>query len=63
MITRRSGRPHPGCTATRELEAHHVIAVEHGGKTELDNLTLLCPRHHKHHHDQPANRPHAPPAG
>jgi HNH endonuclease len=51
----------PGCTATRELEAHHVIAVEHGGRTELDNLILLCPRHHKHHHDQHTNQSHAPP--
>jgi hypothetical protein len=42
----------PGCTAARELEAHHLVAVEHGGRTELENLTLLCPRHHKHHHDQ-----------
>ena len=50
---------HPGCTAARELEAHHLVAVEHGGRTELDNLTLLCPRHHKHHHDQ--NQAHAPP--
>jgi hypothetical protein len=43
---------YPGCTAARELEAHHLIAVEHGGKTELDNLILLCPRHHKLLHDQ-----------
>ena len=42
---------YPGCTAARELEAHHLIPVEHGGKTELDNLILLCPRHHKHLHD------------
>jgi hypothetical protein len=42
---------YPGCTAVRELEAHHIIAVEHGGKTELDNLILLCPRHHKLLHD------------
>ena len=42
---------YPGCTATRELEAHHLIAVEHGGTTELDNLILLCPRHHKLLHD------------
>ena len=39
------------CGATRELEAHHVISVERGGKTELDNLILLCPRHHKLLHD------------
>ena len=43
---------YPGCTAVRELEAHHLIAVEHGGKTELDNLILLCPRHHKLLHDR-----------
>jgi 5-methylcytosine-specific restriction endonuclease McrA len=42
---------YPGCTAIRELEAHHVLPVAHGGKTELDNLILLCPRHHKLLHD------------
>ena len=42
---------YPGCTARRELEAHHVIACEHGGATELANLILLCPRHHKLLHD------------
>jgi len=42
---------YPGCTTTRELEAHHLTPVEHGGRTELDNLILLCPRHHKHLHD------------
>ena len=43
---------YPGCTATRELEAHHVLAVDRGGRTELDNLILLCPRHHKLIHDR-----------
>ena len=43
---------YPGCTATRELEAHHLVADEHGGKTELANLILLCHRHHKLLHDQ-----------
>jgi 5-methylcytosine-specific restriction endonuclease McrA len=28
-----------------------VIAVECGGATELDNLILLCSRHHKLLHD------------
>ena len=42
---------YPGCTATRELQAHHLVAVEHGGTTELDNLILLCPRHHTLLHD------------
>ena len=48
---RSSHCQYPGCTATRELEAHHLIPVEHGGATELDNLILLCPRHHKLLHD------------
>jgi hypothetical protein len=43
---------YPGCTATRELEAHHLIPVAHGGKTELENLILECPRHHKLVHDR-----------
>ena len=43
---------YPGCTATRELEAHHLTPAEHGGRTELDNLILLCPRHHKLLHDR-----------
>ena len=52
-LYKRSGGhcQYPGCTATRELEAHHVIAVEHGGATDLANLILLCSRHHKHLHD------------
>ena len=48
---RSSHCQYPGCTASRELEAHHLIAVEREGKTELDNLILLCPRHHKLLHD------------
>jgi 5-methylcytosine-specific restriction endonuclease McrA len=48
---RSSHCQYPGCTAVRELEAHHLIPDEHGGKTELDNLILLCPRHHKLLHD------------
>jgi hypothetical protein len=42
---------YPGCTAARELPAHHLVADEHGGKTEIANLILLCHRHHKHIHD------------
>ena len=51
-LYKRSGHcQYPGCTAARELEAHHLTAVECGGRTELDNLILLCPRHHKLLHD------------
>ena len=42
---------YPGCTAARELEAHHLVADEDGGRTELANLIHLCPRHHKLLHD------------
>jgi hypothetical protein len=42
---------YPACTAAHELEAHHLLPIERGAKTELDNLILLCPRHHKHLHD------------
>jgi hypothetical protein len=38
---RSSHCQYPGCSAARELEAHHVIQVERGGRTELDNLILL----------------------
>ena len=40
----------PGCGATRGLHAHHLIHWEHGGPTELDNLALVCPFHHRAHH-------------
>ena len=51
-LRKRSGHcQYPGCTATRELEAHHLVPDEHGGATELDNLILLCSRHHTYLHD------------
>ena len=40
----------PGCGATRGLHAHHIRHWEDGGPTDLDNLTLLCPYHHRAHH-------------
>jgi hypothetical protein len=40
----------PGCGATRGLHAHHIRHWEDGGETELDNLVLLCPYHHRLHH-------------
>ena len=36
----------PGCTRRRRLHAHHVQHWEHGGRTDLANLLLLCSRHH-----------------
>ena len=40
----------PGCGATRGLHAHHIRHWEDGGPTELANLVLLCPFHHRLHH-------------
>ncbi len=40
----------PGCGATRGLHAHHIQHWEDGGPTELPNLVLLCPHHHRAHH-------------
>ena len=40
----------PGCGATRGLHAHHIWHWEDGGPTELTNLVLLCPYHHRLHH-------------
>ncbi|ETW26721.1 hypothetical protein MGAST_00500 [Mycobacterium gastri 'Wayne'] len=39
-----------GCGATRGLHAHHIRHWEDGGATELANLVLLCPYHHRSHH-------------
>ena len=37
----------PGCDRPPEwCDAHHVWPWEHGGPTSLDNLVLLCRRHH-----------------
>lgn len=40
----------PGCGATRGLHAHHIRHWEDGGATELSNLVLVCPYHHRQHH-------------
>ncbi|OSC18221.1 hypothetical protein B8W69_29475, partial [Mycobacterium vulneris] len=40
----------PGCDATRGLHAHHIRHWEDGGATELFNLVLVCPYHHRLHH-------------
>jgi hypothetical protein len=40
----------PGCDATLGLEVHHLIHWEHGGRTDTDNLVLVCSKHHRMHH-------------
>jgi hypothetical protein len=40
----------PGC-ASRFCDAHHVVHWIDGGRTRLDNLVLLCRRHHRAVHE------------
>jgi hypothetical protein len=40
----------PGCTA-RRCDGHHIQHWADGGQTRLDNLTLLCRRHHRAVHE------------
>ncbi|WP_242606021.1 HNH endonuclease signature motif containing protein [Frankia sp. Cppng1_Ct_nod] len=37
---------YPGCDHTRWLHAHHATHWADGGRTDLDNLVLLCSFHH-----------------
>jgi HNH endonuclease len=39
----------PGCTHTRHLHAHHVRHWLFGGRTDIDNLILVCSFHHVRH--------------
>lgn len=41
----------PGCGRHRRLHAHHVLAWARGGRTDLDNLVLICSSHHKLVHE------------
>ena len=50
----RDGRcTYPGCTVPGTwCDAHHVRWWSRGGRTDMDNLALLCPRHHTLVHDK-----------
>jgi hypothetical protein len=41
---------YPGCES-RATDAHHIRHWAQGGETNLDNLTLLCERHHTRVHE------------
>lgn len=47
-----------GCNHTRFLEIHHRVPVASGGRTELDNLIVLCSRCHRLLHRQESARHH-----
>lgn len=42
----------PGCTHIRHLHAHHVQPWMRGGRTDVDNLVLLCSFHRTVLHDR-----------
>lgn len=49
LIARDGGCSFPGCTHPPEwCDRHHIKGWIHGGKTAVDNLTLLCRYHHTH---------------
>ena len=47
LIARDGGCSFPGCDRPPEwCERHHILEWAQGGRTDLDNLTLLCAYHH-----------------
>lgn len=47
LLARDKGCAFPGCCRTDHLDAHHVKEWVDGGLTDIDNLVLLCRRHHR----------------
>jgi uncharacterized protein DUF222/HNH endonuclease len=41
----------PGCGTKRFTEAHHIMWWRDGGRTELENLLLICSFHHRLVHE------------
>lgn len=48
---RDGGCRFPGCTCSRFVDAHHIRHWADGGETSLQNLALLCRRHHRLVHE------------
>jgi hypothetical protein len=48
---RDGGCRFPGCSCHRFVDAHHVRHWADGGETNMDNLVLLCRRHHRLVHE------------
>jgi hypothetical protein len=52
VVDRDQGCAFPGCDRTpTDCQCHHVMEWQHGGDTAVENLALLCRRHHRmvHH--------------
>ncbi len=48
---RDGGCRFPGCSCRRFVDAHHIVHWADGGETALNNLVLLCRRHHRLVHE------------
>jgi len=55
LRARDKGCVFPGCHHTRFVDAHHIQHWSAGGETSLDNLLLLCSRHHRLVHEDGFN--------
>jgi len=51
LRSRDHGCRFPGCNHDRFVDAHHIRHWANGGETSLDNLVLLCRRHHRLVHE------------
>lgn len=51
LRSRDGGCRFPGCTCRRFVDAHHIRHWANGGETSLENLVLLCRRHHRLVHE------------
>jgi hypothetical protein len=53
LLIRDRGCAAPGCLCPPgRLEAHHIVHWIDGGATAVDNLVLLCRRHHRFVHER-----------
>jgi hypothetical protein len=61
LVARDGGCTHPGCDRPPGwCEAHHIKHWADGGTTTLDNLKLVCSRHHREEHLDEARGPDPP---
>jgi 5-methylcytosine-specific restriction endonuclease McrA len=51
LEVRDGGCAFPGCACTLYVDAHHIHHWANGGRTDLDNLVLLCRHHHRLLHE------------
>jgi hypothetical protein len=52
LAARDRGCRFPGCDSRRFVDAHHLQHWSQGGETNLDNLVLICRRHHTLVHER-----------